>query len=176
MIDIERSENQKVLQYVTQGEPIPRSSLMSLILVRSVRALDSFFRLFRKPAARIAQAADHFNGCYGHPEFMDRFWQLGASLPAECRMVLYGRKPAFVHPRTGVIFGLLGGLEYYLRLPPQLIGPALAAGGKTTNPGRSWTDTKRDLGDDWIIAPWGPEEVSWIQAAYEWFGNEQNLA
>ena len=121
---------------------------------KSNRVAAIFFRVIRalvlsRKAQPIASAPDRFKGCSGHPDSRQRFWELGEALPHECRVVLFGRQPA------------------------------LGAGAKTSDPGYTWTDTKRDLGDDWVIAPWpfkgeetASEETAWVKAAFEWFGGE----
>jgi hypothetical protein len=172
MINIDIPANQRVIYFVTHGAAlVPKSNRAAALFVGVLRALDSLPNLFRKPGP-IAPAPDHFKGCGGHPEYRERFWELGAVLPPECRVVLFGRTPAFVHPNTGVIFGVLGGLEYFLRIPPDLLATALTAGAKTSDPRMTWTDTKRDLGEDWIIAPWTAEETTWVKSAYERFGSQ----
>jgi hypothetical protein len=111
---------------------------------------------------------DHFE-IGSHQGGSYKIWMdLAPSLPTDCRFVVYG-KPALVHPRSGVIFAV-GGPLYYLRLPPELVPEALRAGAKTRDPKYTWDDTRRDLGYEWVIGAYLPDEVRWCQAAYEHFG------
>jgi hypothetical protein len=105
-----------------------------------------------------------------HPEVKDRLWaELGGSLPHDCRFAVYGH-PALVHPGSGIVFAIGHGRFYCLRVPQELLSEALAKGAKTNYPNLTWTDTQRDIGPDWILGTWLPEEFRWCQAAYERFG------
>ena len=114
------------------------------------------------------QDADCRCGC--HPDIVERLWdQIGASLPEDCRCLVYGA-PALVHS-SGVILAIGIGTQYVLHLPGSLATEATKAGAKTS---ATWSDggdmdTRRDLGDDWIFGGWLADELLWCKTVYEMF-------
>jgi len=107
-----------------------------------------------------------------HPEVGVRLWdELAASLPVDCRWIVYGR-PALVHPQTGVLFGIALGMAYYLRLTAADMEHALQAGAKTEIrwPDGSTLDLARQFGPGWGCGNWQPAELEWCRAEYEALG------
>jgi hypothetical protein len=106
-----------------------------------------------------------------HPDIVERVWdQLGASLPAECRVVVLGT-PALVHPDTGVILALAIGTQYGLRLPAAAWERGLPPGSSTTTTwaGGETIDIQEKLGRDWVFGTWAAEEEAWCRQAFlEW--------
>jgi hypothetical protein len=67
-----------------------------------------------EPVAR--PAARRHRSIGSHPDIVEHLWDLAATLPVECRALVYGRA-VLVAPTRGVIFAAALGTEYGLRLP-----------------------------------------------------------
>ena len=108
-----------------------------------------------------------------HPEIVERLWdKITIDLPESCRWVAY-HWPVLVHPTTGVVFGFAQGSgAYALRLPRPEYEEAIAAGAKRQH----YFSTSKvtldldDIGDEWVLGGWSPEEVRWCVAAYGFAG------
>jgi hypothetical protein len=105
-----------------------------------------------------------------HPDIVTRLWnQITVELPESCRWVSY-HWPVLVHPTTGVVFGFAQGSgTYAMRLPPAERAEAIAGGARRQY---SFTTSKTmldldDIGDEWVLGFWSPEELRWCVAAYE---------
>ena len=125
-----------------------------------------------KPASQpLDSVADPRMSLGTHPDIVERLWQLGGALPADCRWVVYG-KPALVHPQSGVIFGhATGTLGYALRLsePDRAAADRLGAKTRIELP----QDDAYDLapaGPEWRFGKWFAEEPGWCRAAYDFAG------
>ena len=75
-----------------------------------------------------------------HPDIVYRVWdELGASLPIECRCLIYGT-PSLVQDRTGVVIAICNGTQYNLRLTPDDFRHAISKGASTRT---RWSRTVR---------------------------------
>ena len=104
-----------------------------------------------------------------HPDVVERVWDvLGASLPVDCRALVYGA-PALVHPREGVVFAVAYGTRYAIRVPDESINAALKVGRRTNQEwsGSGMTDLGEELGQDWVFGAWVEEEKEWLARVYE---------
>jgi hypothetical protein len=110
-----------------------------------------------------------------HPEAVERVWdELGSALPRDCRAVVY-RAPALVHPDSGIIFALVLGTYYALRLPSGSDREDVVADKiqrRVFRPGTD-LDAKRDLGDDWILGKWLKRESDLCLSTYEELSDAQ---
>ena len=137
------------------------------------KVLEYLIREKRQSDAPILAAWDSVPKPYmeqgSHPDVVERVWDvLGASLPEDCRCLVYGN-PALVHPKLGIILAFCNGTTYCIRLTEQLVEKALKAGAKTH---QTWTyggemDTLRDLGADWVFGYWLAGEVEWCRVMYD---------
>jgi hypothetical protein len=118
-------------------------------------------------AARDAIADPYLRaGC--HPDIVERLWdQLGATLPCDCRCLIYGT-PALAIPSNGIILGIGMGTQYGLYLPSPLADEAIAAGARTSTVWgvRDTMSITSELGPDWVFGAWLPSESNWCNAAY----------
>src|SRR6185369_16937959 len=122
--------------------------------------------------APIDSVPDPYYRCGCHPEIVERLWeQLGASLPTDCRCLVYGT-PALVHPKAGAILAIGLVTQYGLYLPGSLSTAAINAGAKAhtvwSNGGEM--DIRRNLGSDWVFVCWLPDKLIWCKDVYELFG------
>jgi len=103
-----------------------------------------------------------------HPDLVEWLWRtLTEQLPEDCRWVVY-RRPALVHPRTGVVLGFAGGTHMYgLRLPEPELAEAIAAGAQRQYvvQGKVWMDLA-ETGPEWVFGRWDRRESAWAHAAY----------
>ncbi|MCC6487462.1 MAG: hypothetical protein IT364_08170, partial [Candidatus Hydrogenedentes bacterium] len=68
------------------------------------------------PLAAPNEHPDPYMGAGSHPDIVERVWDvLGASLPRDCRALVYGT-PALVHPAVGVVIALAYGTQYAIRV------------------------------------------------------------
>ena len=108
-----------------------------------------------------------------HPDIVNRVWdELGASLPIECRCLIYGT-PSLVQDRTGVVIAICNGTQYNLRLTPDDFRHAISKGACTRT---RWSngkemDSLEELGLDWIFGGWFKEEGQWCRHTYDQYGN-----
>ena len=112
-------------------------------------------------------APDPYLGRGSHPDVVARLWEaINPHLPCDCRLIFCGT-PALVHPATGVAVALAVGTQYALRLPGRLLDEALAAGAPTSTrwSGGGEFDTRRDLGDEWVLGAWLEAEPAWCRRA-----------
>jgi len=106
---------------------------------------------------------------YGsHPGVVKVVWDvIGSSLPEDCRCLIYGT-PALVHPKIGVILAFCNGMAYCVRLSKNLMFKARIIGAETYT---KWSDgsdmdTKRDLGDYWVLGFSRKYLVKWCPRVY----------
>ena len=107
-----------------------------------------------------------------HPDVLEHLWkELDARLPEECSRWVYG-VPALVQEETGVVLAFGWGTAYALRLPPDALRSALAAGLSPVMrwSGGSLTDLSVDLGPDWVWGRFRGAEPDWVAAAHRAFG------
>lgn len=113
--------------------------------------------------------ADPYMGQGSHPDIVQRVWdELGTSLPATCRCLVYGT-PALVQNHTGIVLAICNGTQYNLRLTPEDLQAALAKGAATRT---RWStgeemDCVAELGPDWVFGGWFKEEGRWCRDMYE---------
>ena len=142
----------------------------------NARVLAYLSRQGKSPSPAIASTEsvrDPYYGQGSHPDIVARVWdELGASLPLDCRCLVYGT-PALVHPTSGIVFATCNGTQYNLRLTPRDIEEAVQAGQPTTTrwSGGTVTDATRDLGPDWVFGNWSAHEPGWCLAICEALGN-----
>ena len=149
-MELMQPENNEVLRYLSRGKE-PRDTPV-LAPWNSVK--------------------NPYYNCGSHPEIVERLWdQIGKSLPANCRGLIYGC-PTLTHPGTGVILAIGIGTQYGLRLPTSLVPKAIRLGAKThtTWSGGSRMDIQRLLGENWVFGAWLADELDWCGKAYETFG------
>jgi hypothetical protein len=103
------------------------------------------------------------------PAVVDRLWdELNASLPADARCLVFDG-PALVHPGSGVILAASIGTQYALRLTPDDLAVAVAAGGELIHSFRSVgtvVDLPATFGPDWVFGLWDDREPAWLKASY----------
>ncbi len=119
----------------------------------------------------IEEARDPYYALGSHPDVVGQLWNvLGRALVEDCRRIVCGT-PALLHPETGVLFAFALGTQYVLRLPGGLAEDALIRGLKTVTiwAGGSRMDTRHDLGEEWVFGGYLPDEITWLQKAYEIF-------
>jgi len=121
------------------------------------------------PLARPDEVPRPYDTLGTHPDLVARLWdELAASLPTDCRFVVFGT-PALVRPDSGIVFGFAGGTHTYaLRLPDDVRRDALAAGAKRvmTYPRQAPFDLDA-IGPEWVFGAWLRGEDLWGRAAYE---------
>ena len=106
-----------------------------------------------------------------HPDLVEYFWKLPASLPGACAAVVDERSfPLLVHPQSGVIFGLAGGTNTLaFRLPEPELTKALAVPGfghEFRYPGGPVRAAS--IGSDWaLVRPFGEGNVELCRCAFE---------
>ncbi len=107
-----------------------------------------------------------------HPGVVDWLWDvLNPALPADSRYLVYDG-PALVHPASGVILAVAIGTQYALRLAPDDLATAIAAGGERVHAFRSvgtTLDLTATLGPDWVFGLRDDREPLWLRASYEAF-------
>ena len=163
MVNFEHPANRDVLSYLGGSERLRRS------------VSESAFREDCSPA----EISDPYYKLGTHPDLVMRLWdELGKTLPADCRRVVFGT-PALVRPDSGVVFGFAGGTHTYaLRLPLDVRKAALVAGATTVHHYPSYPELGihasvldlRDVGGEWIFGRWLVSEPEWCAAAYEYAG------
>jgi hypothetical protein len=92
---------------------------------------------------------------------------LGSALPVDCRAIVYGT-PALVHPTAGVVLALALGTTCALRVPPDCVEAALAAGCTVT---QTWSNggmmnIEEELGRGWVFGG-GGQGSAWLLAVYQ---------
>jgi hypothetical protein len=114
---------------------------------------------------------DPYTGLGTTPELVKRLWLIARDLPEDCRWVVC-RRPALVHPQTGIVFGFaFGTIGYALRLPDAVRAAALGAGlavRRSMDKDSDW-DLAR-AGPHWLYGIFHAEEPRWCLAAYEFAG------
>jgi hypothetical protein len=104
------------------------------------------------------------------PAVVDRLWdELNAALPADARWLVFDA-PALVHPVSGVILAAAIGTQYALRLLPDGLAAAVAAGGELVHAFRSvgtTLDLATTFGPDWVFGAWDEREPGWLRATCE---------
>lgn len=106
-----------------------------------------------------------------HPEAGVRLWaDLAASLPVDCRWIVYGT-PALVHPQAGVLFGVALGTMYCLRLSEADKEGALKTGVRTEHRA---LDLESQFGPGWVFGNWMQVELEWCRAEYEALGRARH--
>lgn len=95
-----------------------------------------------------------------HPDFVIAIRRLNAGLPVDCLCLFWGR-PALIHPRTGVVFGVaIGSIGIAARIPSA--------------ENRDPASHRRRRGAAFDLRPAGPEwafvdsrDDDWTREAYE---------
>jgi hypothetical protein len=104
-----------------------------------------------------------------NPSIVDRLWdELNAALPDDARWLVFDG-PALVHPKSGVILGVVIGTQYALRLLPHDLALALAAGSETVHSFSSvgtTLDLQSSFGADWAFGRLDEREPAWLRATY----------
>ena len=105
-----------------------------------------------------------------HPDVVDRLWDaLNAALPADARWLVFD-SPALVHPVSGVVVAAAIGTQYALRLLPDHVSEARAAGAEVVHTFRTvgtTLDLPATFGPDWVFGSWEERELAWLRASYE---------
>jgi hypothetical protein len=133
------------------------------------RHLEGRGRTNLPPLARPHEVARPYDSLGTHPDLVARLWdEIAASLPADCRFVVFGT-PALVRPDSGIVFGFAGGTHTYaLRLPEAVRKEALAAGAERVMRYPRQAPFDLDvIGPEWVFGAWLPGEGLWGRAAYE---------
>jgi hypothetical protein len=121
------------------------------------------------PLARPEDVYNPYLNLGTHPDLVARLWdEIAASLPADCRFVVFGT-PALVRPDSGIVFGFAGGTHTYaLRLPETVRTQALAAGAERVKQYPRQPPFDLDvIGPEWVFGAWLEGEDLWGRAAYE---------
>jgi hypothetical protein len=119
--------------------------------------------VLQPPNAPLDSMRDPYQLAGSHPDAVERLWDgLGATLPSDCRCLVYGT-PALVHPTAGVVLAFSMGTGYFVRLPSGARGAA--PGGTSTDDWR--VKAVRDLGEDWIVGRWSEDEAGWCSEMYD---------
>ncbi len=108
-----------------------------------------------------------------HPDLVTRLWdQVTVDLPERCNWVVY-RRPALVHPRTGIIFAFATGTHVYaFRLPERDRLAAIRAGATKLHTFMDGTSLDvSTIGDEWVFGSWLAGEAAWCAAAYAYAGS-----
>jgi hypothetical protein len=147
---------------------LDESHPMNQLVLRYLRGRN---RLRSKPEPIVFrdEHPDPYMGAGSHPDIVERVWDvLGASLPVDCRAIVYGT-PALVHPREGVVFAVTYGTKYAIRVPSESIHEALKVGCRVEQKwtGGGMTNIEEELGRGWIFGGWVEEEKQWLTKAYE---------
>ncbi|MEO6059275.1 MAG: hypothetical protein ABIQ05_04795 [Candidatus Limnocylindria bacterium] len=104
-----------------------------------------------------------------HPDVVERLWEtLNGSLPADARWLVFDG-PALVHPASGTILAVGLGTSYGLRLRPEDLAEAVAAGAELVHTFRSvgvTLDLPDSYGPDWAFGSWSDREADWVLASY----------
>jgi hypothetical protein len=104
-----------------------------------------------------------------HPDVVSYVWDtLGASLPVDCRAIIYGT-PGLVQPEAGLILTLSYGTSYVLKIPVESMDDALKAGCTVV---RQWTggeitDLSRRFGAGWVFGAYGKKETGWLRRSFD---------
>ena len=108
-----------------------------------------------------------------HPDLVEIIWdKLPVKLPENCQGLVYGR-PALVHPKNGLIFGIAAGSWVLALRLPEAERRAVSAVAPQVVP---YSDGTRlvpgKLGDDWAFIPFTirVREQRWCLRAYEYTG------
>lgn len=140
-----RPENAGVLGYLAHGRTVAESE-------------------FGPPSADVDR---HHLGA--HPVVVDRLWDvLNAALPTDARWLVFDG-PALVHPASGVILAASIGTQYALRLLPDHLAAAVAAGGELVHAFKTvgtTLDLPATFGPDWVFGLWDDREPDWLRASY----------
>lgn len=87
-----------------------------------------------------------------------------SSLPENSKYVVYGRE-ALVHPVTGIIFGLISGMNVIYRLPDSLLNEARESNISNF---RTAQDLGMDLESNWVSSRSITEQL--VAKCYEYYG------
>ncbi len=149
LIDTSCQENQNVLKYLRRG----KKALLPAITAAS-------------------SVADPYLCQGSHPDIVQWVWdRLGATVPLDCRCLIYGT-PGLVHNRTGIVIAICNGTRYNLRLTADDFQAAMSKGASTRI---RWSageemDCLVELGKNWIFGGWFKEEEQWCRNTYEEYG------
>jgi hypothetical protein len=104
------------------------------------------------------------------PAVVDRLWDaLNSALPADGRWLVFDG-PALVHPENGIILAAAIGTQYALRLQPDDLAAAIAAGGELVHTFRTvgtTLDLPATFGPDWVFGRFDEREPAWLRASYD---------
>jgi hypothetical protein len=124
-----------------------------------------------RPLTPMSEAGDAYFEAGSHPEIVGFMWErLSKKFPDASRCLVYGT-PCVIQPVSGVILAVGMGTQYCLRILPESIEPAAAAG---CTPTHSWgkgdaTDLRDVFGPNWVFGSFGEESIEWFRAAYHHF-------
>jgi len=122
-----------------------------------------------EPLLSLDEHVNPYTQAGSHPDIVERVWDvLGASLPVDCRALVYGT-PALVHPREGVVLAVANGMRYAIRVPDESIHAALKVGRQTVQEwsGGGMTKLEEEFGHVWVFGAWVEEEKEWLARVYE---------
>jgi hypothetical protein len=123
-------------------------------------------------SARPGDVDDPYYRLGTHPDVVEHLWDgLNPALPSDSRCVVLGRV-ALAHPARGVVLALAMGTGYALRLTPEDLEEALAAGHEVLHRYRT-TGEALDLsewGEGWCFGRYDRRERTWCVRAYEHYG------
>jgi hypothetical protein len=104
-----------------------------------------------------------------HPDVIERLWEvLNAALPEDCRWLVFDT-PALVHPASGQVLAVVLGTSYAVRLLPDDLAAAVAAGAELVHTYRSVgtvLDLPASFGPDWAFGRWDQREGAWLAASH----------
>ena len=145
-IDAEDPRNFGIIEYL-RPQPVTLESLArkltaaskgktaAAVRERAEQILNSIETRPHRPNPPLSQPVDRaphpWFGLGTHPDLVGALWKLDELLPERCRWLLWGY-PALVHPRSGVVFAAaFGTIGLFLRLPPKVVGSAVAEASRT---------------------------------------------
>lgn len=141
-----RPENSGALLYLAHGRPADESG-------------------FGPPSADVDRG--HLGS---NPAVVDRLWDvLNAALPADARWLVFD-SAALVQPWSGVILAAAVGTQYALRLRPDHVAAARAAGAELVHTFRTvgtTLDLPATFGANWVFGRWDEREPAWLRASYD---------
>jgi len=152
----------------------PYHAPMESLLVRPENAGALLYLAHGRPAAEAGFGPPHGDvdrrHLGGNPAVVDRLWDvLNASLPTDARWLVF-EGPALVHPVSGIILAAAIGTQYALRLLPDHLAAARAAGAELVHTFRTvgtTLDLPATFGPDWVFGSWHDREADWLRASYD---------
>lgn len=145
---------------------------MNELLIRRMRD-NKYVRHRSEPIMSHNEHPDPYMEAGSHPDVVGHVWdRLGASLPVDCRAIVYGT-PALVHPEVGIVFAMAFGTRYVVRVPSERLEAAFAAGCHTEQEwtGGKKTDLSAEMGNDWVFGSGAKDEQLWLEEMYQVLGD-----